>query len=110
MYALNLIGDPEMPVWRKRRRRILVEHEPPRLDVPVKVLVREPKPGEANERILVQLQGEHEWLVEPDTTGVATSRLDPEGDDNLTLAVSGPDAIPTVRELLVMSPSWTRVS
>ena len=107
MYALNLMGDPEMPVWRQRRRRILVEYEPPRLDLPVKVLVREPKPGEPNERILVHLrQGEREWLVEPDVTGVATFRLDPEGGEDLTLTVSGPDAIPTVRELRVEAPSW----
>jgi hypothetical protein len=96
-----------MPVWRQRRRRFLVEFEPPRLDLPVKVLVREPKPGEPNERILVHLrQGELDWLVEPDATGLATFRLDPEGGEDVKLTVSGADAIPLVRELRVEAPSW----
>jgi hypothetical protein len=108
MYALNLLGDPEMPVWRQRRRRFWVDIDwPNRLDIPLKVLVREPKPGEPNERVIVHLrQGDREWLGRPEAQGIATFRLDEEGLEDLTLTVSGPDAIPSVRELHAKGPSW----
>lgn len=108
MYALNLLGDPEMPVWRQRRRRFLVDIDwVRRLDIPLKVLVREPKPGEPNERVVVHLrQGEREWVARPDPKGVATFRLDDEGGEDLTLTVSAPDAIPTVKVLRAAQPTW----
>lgn len=108
MYSLNLLGDPEMPVWRQRQRRFLVEFDwPHRLDVPLKVLVRDPKPGEPNERVMVHLrQGDHEWLTQPDPQGVATFRLDEYGGDELTLTISGQDAIPSVELLQAWAAIW----
>jgi Peptidase family C25 len=117
MYALNLMGDPEMPIWRSGRARYPIEIDwPHRLDVPLKVLVREPKPGEPVERIVVHVrQGDREWAAHPDPDGTATFLLDPDGSEEVTVTVSAPDVVPTVEVLRATSPTWltgtvTRIS
>ena len=48
VFALNLMGDPEMRVWRKGWRKYIPEivWEKPSLKWPIKVKVKKPKPGE----------------------------------------------------------------
>ena len=108
MYAINLMGDPEMPVWRSRRRRLYVDIGwKQRLDVPVKILVREPKPGEPNEEVLVSLrQGERELFVRPGRDGIAQFDVSSWDVADITLTVSAPDAVPEVRTLVPDGPFW----
>ena len=109
MHALNLLGDPEMPIWRQGRlRRFPIEIDwPYRLDVPLKVLVRQPKPGEPVEQVIVHVrQGDREWSARPERDGTASFRLDDAGGEEVTITVSGPDIIPTVEVLRAKAPAW----
>lgn len=108
MHALNLLGDPEMPIWRQGRRRFpIVIDWPYRLDVPLKVLVREPKPGEPVEDVIIHVrQGDREWTARPERDGAANFRLDDAGAEEVTVTVSGPDIIPTVEVLRAKAPAW----
>ena len=77
-FALNLMGDPEMPVWRKGWRKYNPEivWEKPSLKWPIKVKVKKPKPGEPQEDVFVHLrQGDFERLARPDRDGVVTFDL-----------------------------------
>ncbi|HEX5012808.1 MAG TPA: C25 family cysteine peptidase [Candidatus Limnocylindrales bacterium] len=108
MYALNLMGDPEMPVWRSRRNRLsILTKWKSRINVPLKVLVRKPKPGEPNEDVVVHVrQGESEWIARPDSEGLATIDLSGATLDPLVLTVSGPDLVPHVETLVPDGPRW----
>jgi hypothetical protein len=108
MHALNLLGDPEMPIWRQGRRRFpIVVDWPHRLDVPLKVLVREPKPGEPVEQLVVHVrQGDREWTAHPERDGTATFQLDDAGAEEVTVTVSGPDMVPTVEVLHAKAAAW----
>jgi Peptidase family C25 len=109
VFALNLIGDPEMPVWRKgwRRFRPEIYWERPHLKKPIKVKFKKPKPGEPVEDVFVHLrQGDFERLARPDRDGVVTLDLTGARAGELTLTVSAPDTVPFVRVLMVEGPEW----
>jgi len=107
-FALNLLGDPEMPVWRTGRRRFRPEIIWPRdWRSALKVEVREPKPGEPVEDVFVHVrQGEFErggWLGRD---GHVTFDLNGVTAGEITLTISGPDMVPYIETLPVEGPIW----
>jgi hypothetical protein len=109
VYALNLTGDPEMPVWRKGWRRYIPEvyREGPHIRWPVKVKVKKPKPGEPVEDTFVHVrQGDFERGGRPDREGVVMLDLNGARAGRMTLTVSAPDSVPFIRVLEVDGPEW----
>jgi hypothetical protein len=109
VFALNLTGDPEMPVWRKGWRRYIPEivREGPDLRWPIKVKVRKPKPGEPVEDVFVHVrQGDFERSARPDRDGVVTLDLAGANAGELTLTVSAPDSVPFIQVLQLEGPVW----
>jgi hypothetical protein len=107
--SLNLIGDPEMRVWRKGWRRLIPEvvWERPHLKKPIKVKVKRPKPGEPVEDVFVHIrQGDFERSGRPDREGSVTLSLEGAEAGELTLTVSAPDTVPYVRVLRAEGPAW----
>jgi hypothetical protein len=113
IHALNLLGDPEMKIWRGYHKpwAIAVEwNGDRRIPLVVKVKPRIPKPGEpeeAFEDVMVHLrQGELERVARVDRDGLATFDLQQAAEGPVTLTVSGPDAVPHVEQLEVLGPCW----
>ena len=108
-FALNLLGDPEMPVWRTGLRRFRPEIFWEKRDwrFPIKVKVREPKPGEPVEEVIVHLrQGDFERVARPGRDGVVTFDLNGAGAGDFTLTVSAPDMVPFIKVLTADGPIW----
>ncbi|MGH8380291.1 C25 family cysteine peptidase [Pseudomonas sp.] len=125
IFALNLMGDPEMLVWRGRRRPLFVDIRwhgdlrdllrvelTPRKPVPP----RPPEPPEWLEDVVIHLrQGAFERVDRPGPDGTASFIIRDALPGKLTLTVSHPDFAPFVQELHVLGPLWltgnvTRVS
>jgi hypothetical protein len=113
VHALNLLGDPEMQVWRGRHRFLGIDvfwNGDRRIPLVVKLKPRRPKPGEPVERfedIVVHLrQGDFERIERADATGTATFDVQQAAAGKLTLTVSGPEAVPVIEELEVLGPVW----
>ena len=105
IFALNLLGDPEMPVWRSGRRRILpqIDWALPVIHEPLRVKI--PKPPEPVDDIVVHLaQGDLELVARPDRDGIVTFDLGAAVPGELTLTVSAPDAVPFVKVLTCEAP------
>jgi Peptidase family C25 len=108
-FALNLLGDPEMPVWRSGRRRFRPEiyWEKPDWRYPIKVKVRVPKPGEPVEDVFVHVrQGDFERIARPDSEGLVSFDLTGVRAGEVTLTVSAPDMVPFIQVLTVQGPVW----
>ena len=115
IFALNLLGDPEMRIWRGYHRPwgISVEWKGDRrIPLVVKVKPRRPKPGEPVETfedVVVHLrQGEFERVARVDRNGEATFDLQQAGEGPVTLTVSGPEAVPHIEDLAVRGPCWVQ--
>ncbi len=114
IFSLNLLGDPEMRIWRGYHRPWGVEviwKGDRRVPLVVKVKQpRRPKPGEPVEDfedVFVHLrQGEFERVARVDARGEAAFDLQQAGEGRITLTVSGADAVPHVEELEVLGPCW----
>ncbi|HEX5110827.1 MAG TPA: C25 family cysteine peptidase [Vicinamibacterales bacterium] len=116
IFALNLMGDPEMRVWRSRRRPLTVAvrwhgdlREPLRVEVKPRKPVppRPPEPPEWLEDVVIHLrQDGFERIDRPGPDGTASFNLREALPGKLTLTVSHPDFAPFVRELDVVGPCW----
>ena len=112
MFSLNVLGDPEMPVWRvppKRPYRTKVDWNGDRR---IPLLVRVEKPGPKPEpdpfsEVLVHVrQNELEWVSRAGAEGVATFDLSQAQLGPVTVTVSADGALPDVRELELCGPVW----
>jgi hypothetical protein len=116
IFALNLMGDPEMQVWRTRRRSLLVDIRwpgdlrdllqvelMPRKPVPP----RPPEPPEWLKDVVINLrQDGFERVGQPGPDGTASFIVRDALPGKLTLTVSHPDFAPFVREFDVLGPLW----
>lgn len=104
-FSLNLLGDPEMPVWRRAPRRIFPDirwHGDVREPILVK-FPRDPRP----EPFVVHLgQGELERTFRASAGDSLSLDVSDARAGELVLTISAPDAAPVVRTLTAHGPLW----
>lgn len=113
MFSLNLMGDPEMPVWVGKPQTMKVDVST-KVDKRLPFVIQVTSPSEIggyvglNQATVHICQGGFSRLEFTDVSGQASFRLDPASLGELSITVTKIDYQPYIGKVRITGPAWVQ--